>query len=197
MRALPDIPICILAGGASQRFGSNKALAMLGEKPLIAHVTDRLRPQTSGTIAINTNSRQEFAVWEAPTVSDETWQGQGPLAGIFAALNWAKREGARQVVTTAVDLPFIPPNFVDALVKVGAPAIAMSGARLHPVYGLWDCSQVEALDQFLRSGSRSAHGWAEHCEAKIAEFPTPKEGYDPFFNINTPDDLETLENKLA
>ena len=197
MVSVCDISILVLAGGGSKRFGSNKALAELGDKPLVSHVIERLRPQTSGRIAINAKNGAEFAHLGVPIVSDGVWQGQGPLAGIRAALLWAKKAGAKQVVTTAVDLPLIPPDFIERLLKAGAPSIAMSGERRHPINGLWDCSQIGALDQYLQSSGRSAHGWAEHCGAKTADFPIQKGACDPFYNINTPDDLERLAGKLA
>ena len=56
MEQKPDIPICILAGGTSRRFGSDKALAVLDGKPLLSHVLERLSDQTSGLIAINTGN---------------------------------------------------------------------------------------------------------------------------------------------
>ncbi|MEM6857506.1 MAG: molybdenum cofactor guanylyltransferase [Pseudomonadota bacterium] len=192
-----NIPILILAGGSSERFGSNKALAELGGKPLVCHVIERLRPQTSGSIAINTRVPEEFAHIGLPTISDHTWTGHGPLAGIFAALDWAEREGAKQVVTTAVDLPILPSSLINRLVKAGAPSIAGSRARRHPVIGLWRCSQIDVLDQYLRSGRRSAHGWAEHCGASIAEFDTPEGVSDPFLNINTRKELEHFASKIA
>lgn len=190
MAATCDIPVLVLAGGGSERFGSNKALADFGGKPLIAHVIERLATQTTGAIAINAQTDGELAHLGAPIVSDDVWHGQGPLAGVHSALNWARMQGAERVATTAVDLPFVPLNLIATLSKAGAPSIAMSGERHHPVTGLWSASQIDALDQYLRSGRRSAHGWAEYCEAGIVEFRASPGQCDPFYNINTPEDLE-------
>ena len=189
-------PIVILAGGAAERFGSNKALAELGGKPLVAHVIERLRSQTSAAMAINTNSDQDFAHFRGPKIGDGAQRGLGPLAGILAALHWSKNAGADYVVTTAVDVPFIPLDFVKRLIEAGAPSIAMSDGRWHPLNGLWKCSQIDALEEYLRSGRRSAHGWAERCEASIAEFEVSAEGNDPFWNINTPTDLDRIASRL-
>ena len=193
MTSPPNIPICILAGGTSRRFGEDKALAVLGGKPLIEHVLERVRRATSGTIAINAPSPGGFERIGLPVVADAAWEGAGPLAGILTAMEWASSIGATQVATLAVDLPFAPLDFVKTLSANGAPAIAVSGDRWHPVNGLWKADQSSALRSYLESGKRSAHGWAEHCNASLVPFdPAPGE-VDPFWNINTREDLAKAE----
>lgn len=196
MASLPDIPICILAGGTSRRFGEDKALATLGDKPLLSHVVERVRGQTSGAIAINAPSPEGLERWGLPIIADGAWEGEGPLAGIYAAMEWASSLGAPQVATIAVDLPFAPLDFVQKLSANGAPAIAVSSERWHPVNGLWSIDQSSALHAYLESGKRSAHGWAEHCNASLASFDIAPGEVDPFWNINTREDLAKAEEML-
>lgn len=193
MAQKPDIPICILAGGASRRFGTDKALAVLNGKPLLSHILDRVRNQTSGPIAINTGNVESCLEFGLPLLQDKECQGFGPLAGIYTALGWALQEGCDAVITLAVDLPFVPLDLATRLSASGAPSIAATKDRWHPVNGIWQAAQLEALGTYLQSGKRSAHGWAEHCGAHIAVFEEGAEGVDPFWNVNTPDDLAAAE----
>lgn len=196
MAALPNIPICILAGGGSRRFGEDKALAKLGGKPLLSHVLGRVRGQTSGPIAINTAPAQEYERWGLPIITDTARDGVGPLAGITTATEWAGAQGSDRVVTIAVDLPFAPFDFVKKLSAAGAPAIAITAGRWHPVNGLWRADQLLALQTYLESGKRSAHGWAESCNAALVTFDHAAGGIDPFWNINTPEDMSKAEEML-
>ncbi|MEP0393292.1 MAG: molybdenum cofactor guanylyltransferase [Erythrobacter sp.] len=197
MAAFPNIPICILAGGTSRRFGSDKALAMLGGKPLLEHVLDRVRQQTSGPIAINAPLSKGFERWELPIIPDTLSESIGPLAGILTAMEWASIQGFESIVTLAVDLPFAPLDLVSKLAEKGAPAIAITGDRWHPVNGLWRADSQSALRFFIDNRSRSAHGWAEFCGASRVAFDHEPGGIDPFWNVNTQDDLAAAERLAA
>jgi molybdopterin-guanine dinucleotide biosynthesis protein A len=84
-------------------------------------------------------------------------------------------------------------DFVATLLRTGAPAIAASFGRPHPVSALWPANDLAALDGYLASGKRSVFGWGEICQARVAEFQASLDAIDPFLNVNTPDDLRTAE----
>lgn len=193
MGKISEVGVCILAGGASRRFGGNKAFANLHGKLLLEHVIDRVRAQTSGPLIINANDLQQYERFGLNVIADDKWFGSGPLAGIYAAMSWARDIGLDQVVTVAVDQPHLPPNYLATLLRTGAPAIAASFGRRHPVNALWAPNQLAALDGYLGSGERSVLGWAESCQARVAEFQTSPDAVDPFLNVNTPDDLRIAE----
>ena len=183
------IAVCILAGGESRRFGGNKALAEWRGGTLIGHILDRVRAQTDGPVAINAAAPEAFAGLGVPVVSDEAWLQAGPLAGVRTAMLWADRAGHAEVVTLGVDLPFLPKDYIAAIAEPRAPAVAGSDGRLHPVNGIWPVAQLPELEAYLESGKRSAHGWSESCNAAIVEFAPTNAGIDPFFNVNTAEDL--------
>jgi len=189
MAQKPDIPICILAGGASRRFGADKALAVLDGRPMVEHLLDRVHGQTIGPIAINTGNAEAFKVLGLPLLRDAAWESSGPLAGIYTALDWASQEGFETVITLAVDQPFAPLDLVTRLNASGVPSIAATKERWHPVNGIWNAAHSETLGAYLESGKRSAHGWAEHCGAKVALFERGPDGVDPFWNVNRPEDM--------
>lgn len=193
----PDIAVCILAGGSSRRFGSQKAFAELGGKPMLAHVIDCIRPQTSGPLLINANDTSAFSAFGLPIIPDGEWAGSGPLSGIHAALNWALCAGREQIATLAVDQPFLPGGCLSTMLQAGAPAIARCDGRLHPLNALWSAGQLAALSQYLEEGRRDVHGWAEDCRASVAEFHVEPGAIDPFLNVNTQADLAIAAHLLS
>lgn len=164
---------------------------------MLAHVIDRIRPQTSGPLFINANDTTGFNVFGLPVVPDGDWAGAGPLSGIHAALQWALGAGCGQIATVAVDQPFLPSSYLATLSQAGAPSIARCGGRLHPINAIWSASQLPALCGYLETGRRNVHGWAELCLAKVAEFSAEPSPIDPFLNINAMPDLEFAAQFLA
>ncbi|MEO0817891.1 MAG: molybdenum cofactor guanylyltransferase [Pseudomonadota bacterium] len=186
------IPCVILAGGQSRRFGSNKAFASIHGERLIDVLIQRIQHQTSRPIAINAAADSGFGDLSQPILTDQVQGRLGPLAGIHAAMQWASQAGYDVVVTTPVDTPLLPENFVEHLVMAGTPSIAAFEGRLHPAHGAWPTRLSDRLAQTLANGLRAARDWAEQCQAPACEFHDHS-GQDPFFNINTQDDLRALE----
>ncbi len=178
----------ILAGGQSARFGDDKGLAELDGRPLIAHVAERLRAQTRGVVGVNAPADSPYASFAEVCVPDILSGRLGPLAGLHAALSWAKAQGLARVVTCAVDTPFLPGDLVERFVVADGPAVAASCGRAHPVCGVWPVGVLAALEARLDEGRRAAMGWVDQCGAQRVEF-AEADGRDPFFNINTPEDL--------
>jgi molybdopterin-guanine dinucleotide biosynthesis protein A len=108
-------------------------------------------------------------------------------------MDWAKGQGADHVVTVAGDTPFFPRDLVDKLAAQGGFAMAASQAndeetpQLHPVFGLWPVALSEELRASLAQGERKVRLWARDHGAQSVVFRYG--GIDPFFNINTPEDL--------
>lgn len=185
----------ILAGGQSRRMGGgDKCLLPLGGKPVLGHVIDRLRPQVAA-LALNANGdAARFARFKLPVVADDAADFAGPLAGILAALDWARRTypSALAVLTVPADTPFLPPDLAAQLTAAGAPAVARSAGRIHPVVGLWPLDLEPGLRMALRKeGLRKVEEWTVRLGPAVVDFATAP--IDPFFNINTPEDLGRAE----
>jgi molybdenum cofactor guanylyltransferase len=186
---------CILAGGRSSRFGSDKALAVVGGKTLLDHVIGRLGPQVSA-LAVNTNSDDPvYAETGLPLVKDATQDFRGPLAGILASLEWASTVEAEAVVTAAVDTPLFPHDLVKRLSEPGKDriAIAESQTGLHPTFGFWPVCVQAALsiwldsDQSLRVNDFLA---AQGFDKILFDAHSAR---DPFHNINSSSDAVIVE----
>lgn len=186
------MPCVILAGGQSRRFGSNKALVSFQGQRLIDHVIQRLEAQTSGPIAINTSTETGFKDISYPVITDQLSGGVGPLAGLHAGMVWAHQQGFETVISTPVDTPMLPLDFIEHLRMAGEPSIALCNARPHVVHGLWPTRLVTPLRRALDRGMRAVRDWATECQAVHCEFHA-ESGWDPFFNVNTVEDLKALE----
>jgi molybdopterin-guanine dinucleotide biosynthesis protein A len=194
----------LLAGGRSRRMGGgDKCLLELAGKPLLAHVIERLKPQTN-TLVLNANGDlNRFAKFGLPTVPDPVEGFAGPLAGVLAGFTWARENApeARWIVTAATDTPFFPNDLVTKLLgatkdRYPAIALAQSNGRMHPVFGLWPVALADDLHEALTSGTRKVLHWTGRHTTTTAEFQPAQTGaatLDPFFNVNSPDDLAHAE----
>lgn len=201
MTRLP--PAVILAGGLATRMGGgNKGMVLLGGQSLLSRVIGRLRPQ-AGEIAINANGPPEaLAEYGLPVIADGVGGFAGPLAGVLAAMRWAARAGAPAVLSVSVDTPFLPPDLVHRLVEAAGPrglALAASPGpegrlRDHPTCALWPVTLADALAEALESGQSRIGQFAAAYRPGRAVFDS--DPFDPFLNINTPEDLARAEALL-
>ncbi|MDJ0629024.1 MAG: molybdenum cofactor guanylyltransferase MobA [Rhodobacter sp.] len=199
------VPGVILAGGLARRMGGgDKSLKLLGGRTILAHVIDRLRPQVSH-MALNANGDPaRFAAYGLPVIADSLPDYPGPLAGVLAGLDWAAGQGADAIVTVAADTPFFPMNLASCLraaAKTAGQPIALAatphpeGRQLrHPTFGLWPVALRDDLRAALRQGLRKIVLWTDAHGAANAPFDA--DPYDPFFNLNTPEDMVSAESIL-
>lgn len=168
----PSLLGAILAGGASRRFGSDKAAALLRGKPLIAHVIDRLTPQVAALVVVGRDHPGVLSLPDRPP-------GVGPLGGLAAALAYAADRGFGAVLTSGCDLPDLP----DDLRRLAPGPVV---ARGQPLVGLWPVGLAAVLDDHLAaSADRSLRGWVARCGAREVDL-------GPVANINTVADLANL-----
>ncbi|MFK3779105.1 molybdenum cofactor guanylyltransferase MobA [Agrobacterium sp. NPDC089420] len=208
MSALPlEIPGLVLAGGLSRRMGSNKAMVMLGDAPLISHVVRRITPQVCD-VTINAAIHGDNGWAESfglPLLPDTLNGHAGPLAGILAGMrHFQHREGAASHFLTApADSPFFPEDLVARLcehVSDNTIVIAASSGQVHPVFALWPVTLADDLQDWLKNdANRRIRAYlARHVTIGVAFPPleTAKGSLDPFFNINTPDELALARSYL-
>ncbi|MDW4499784.1 molybdenum cofactor guanylyltransferase MobA [Sulfitobacter sp. D35] len=195
----------ILAGGRARRMGGgDKGELALGGQTLLSHVIERFEPQVAG-LALNANGDPaRFAHYGLPVLPDSVAGFAGPLAGVLAGLDWAAAQGADTIVTAAADTPFLPPDLVPQLLLAAegmAHTLALAATRdpagdlnRHPTFGLWPIALRDDLRSALEGGLRKVVAWTDAHDGRVAEFPVA--GSDPFFNVNTPDDLADAERLL-
>jgi molybdopterin-guanine dinucleotide biosynthesis protein A len=183
----------ILAGGGGRRMGgADKALLPLAGQPLILNAIARLEPQVHRLCLSANGDPARLAFTGLPVLADDV--SQGPLSGILAALEAS--EGADALVSVAVDTPFFPGDLVPRLWMAadGGLAYATCGGRAHPTFALWPLALRAALRDWLAAGKARMMDFCAAHGAVAAPFPggTP----DPFFNLNTQDDLAAAEQAI-
>ncbi len=195
----------ILAGGLATRMGGgDKGLLDLGGRTLLSHIVDRLEPQVAG-LALNANGDPaRFESFGLPVLMDTIEGFAGPLAGVLAGLDWAAEQGAETIVTAAADTPFFPCDLVPRLLQTSegmtAPLVLAAspdprrGQMRHPTFGLWPVALRDDLRVALEDGLRKVVLWSDQHHGRETLFEVS--GVDPFFNVNTPEDLERAEALL-
>jgi molybdopterin-guanine dinucleotide biosynthesis protein A len=199
----PDnaLPVCVvLAGGLARRMGGGaKGLLPLGGKPILDHMIARLKPQCA-RIVLNVNGpTEEFERFGLPIIADTIPDHAGPLAGILAALDWMAETHpmSTTLLSVATDTPFVPDDLVAKLETARseagtALACACSNGRIHPPFSLWPVRVRDALrTALLQDKARKMETVMTRLGYSVARWDT--QPIDPFFNINTPEDLLTAE----
>ena len=189
----------ILDGGLARRMGgADKGLVALAGRPMLAHVIGRLRPQCA-ELAISANGDPaRFARFGLPVFADDPPDFSGPLAGVLAGLDFcARAPGMAHLATVPADAPFAPKDFVARLHEArrasGAViAVAASGGRVHHVAAVWPVALAAELRRALADESlRKVESFAERFSVAVVDWPC--EPADPFFNVNTSEDLARAE----
>ena len=186
----------ILAGGQSKRMGKDKLFLEFNNKKLIEHTIDKVKKYLKKIIII-TNQDNEFFFKNNLTTVKDCIEGQlGPLVGILTAMKWAKENLSKcsWIATFPSDTPFFPESIIESFIKESEKKeslilCASSHGRKHNIFGLWSLDLYDKLkDDLINKKVRKVQDWTEKNKIKNLEF-TFKD-YDPFFNINTKEDLE-------
>lgn len=186
----------ILAGGLARRMGGgDKPLLTLGGRTLLASLEQRLAPQCEGLVLNANDDPKRFAETGLSVVPDSVPGRPGPLAGVLAALEWAAihRPFVEWVISVPGDTPFIPEDLVFRLHAERKAArqplaCAASGSHEHFAICLWPVTLRQDLRHALTlEGVRRMEDWSRKRGLATAAWPT--EPFDPFFNINTPEEL--------
>jgi len=190
----------IIAGGQSSRMGGReKAFLELNSKPIILHVIEQFEPQVDQLVINANGDATRFSEFGLEIVPDVLTSLTTPLAGLHAALRFTKSVDADVLMTVPSDTPFLPFDLVTRLVEIvpsGGAAIASSGGQDHYIIGAWKTELLDDLDLAIaKDGLFRVKDWAHRASAQRVEWPV--EPYDPFFNVNTPEELRIAEQIMG
>ena len=197
-----EITGVLLAGGQSRRMGGgDKGLLRFGAGTMLGHVIARFAPQVDRLVLNANGDPARFSEFGLPVAADVVDGHVGPLAGVLSGMRWTREQtpAARYIATASTDAPFLPLDLVAKLYAAaeahpGAIAIARSGGHLHPVIGIWPVVHHDDLERALRTdGIRKVLRWTDSHGTVPVDFADERIGttaIDPFYNANTPDELE-------
>ena len=187
----------IVAGGRSSRMGREKAFELVRGQTIIERISSVLSGQAEAIVLNANGDTARFAHLDLPIIADARSNIGTPLAGVHTALIHARESGFDAVLTTPSDVPFLPSDLVQRLAAASCrAAIAASGGQLHYLTGLWSPSLLPDIERAMAAPQLPRlQDWARNCEATVVEWsPEP---YDPFFNVNTPEELAEAERIAA
>jgi molybdenum cofactor guanylyltransferase len=182
--------------------GGDKAALTVGGETILARVLARLSPYCDPILLNANGDPARFSRYRLAVVADSVPDFAGPLAGILAGLDWAAENAPKVewVASAPGDCPFLPADLVPRLhaariAEKKALACARSGEWRHPVVGLWPLALRDDLRRALGGGLHKIEAWTGRHGVALAEWP--EQPVDPFFNVNTPDDLAKAEEVAA
>jgi molybdopterin-guanine dinucleotide biosynthesis protein A len=203
-RARGEIVGLLLAGGLARRMGGgDKCLRPLAGRPILAHIVDRLAPQTKCLVLNANGDPARFAGFGLAVAADSVAGFAGPLAGVLAGLDWAAAHAPAcpLVLSVPTDAPFLPRDLAARLHSARAAesadiAVAASNGQHHPVVALWPVALREDLRRALVDEDiRKVDVWTARYRLSVVDFPIGR--IDPFFNANRPEDLAEAEALMA
>ena len=190
----------VLAGGKSQRFGEDKSQVKLADKSLIDHMLVEIIDDFEELLIVS-NDKIKFKKSEKILIIEDFKKGLGPLGGVFSAMKWIKKNNKdyQWISTFPIDTPF----FKNYILKDFFKKIDLTESKLffiksnntrHNIFGLWSIDLIDRLEEDLNNGERKVEVWANSVGVKIINMSFDKN--DPFFNINTKEDLEKAKEYI-
>ena len=190
----------VLAGGKSQRFGEDKSQVKLGDKLLIDYILSEIIEEFNEILVV-ANSSINFKKSEKISVIEDIKKNLGPLGGVLTAMKWIKdnNKDYKWISTFPADTPF----FKHSILKKFLQDIQLEESKLffiksnntrHNIFGLWSIDLMDKLEEDLNKGERKVEVWANSIGVKTINIEFQNE--DPFFNINTKEDLEKAKDRL-
>ena len=184
----------VLAGGKSQRFGQDKSQVKLQGKILIDYILSEIVDEFNETLIV-TNNPISFMSSDKIFLTKDFKNGLGPLGGIFTAMKWIKENDKKYnwISTFPTDTPFFTKkelkNFYENIKIDDSKLFFIKSKKArHNIFGLWSMDLMDQLESDLLKGERKVELWANSVGVSTINIEYKK--IDPFFNINTKEDLE-------
>ena len=191
---LNNILSVVLAGGKSQRFGRDKSQVKLHNKLLIDYMLNVVVSEFNETLIV-ANEPIKFMQSNKISITKDFKKGLGPLGGILTAMKWVKEKNKKYkwISTFPTDTPFFTSKelnffYKNINFKESKLFFIKNQNRRHNIFGLWSIDLMDQLETDLYNGERKVEIWANSIGVSTVNIEY--KNINPFFNINTIDDLE-------
>jgi molybdenum cofactor guanylyltransferase len=193
----------VQAGGASTRFGGDKALVGFGGRTMLAQTTELLASVCGEVIIVAAEGKYPDVL--VPLLADR-WPGQGPLGGILTALQSSALRGAESVwnLIVSCDMPFLTRDWLEFLCQraersAAQVAVAESANGLEPLCACWKTTSMPSVQAAFDSGVRKVTDAMKLLPMEVLDASVWKR-FDTkgrlFWNMNTPADYEEAKRIL-
>jgi molybdopterin-guanine dinucleotide biosynthesis protein A len=191
----------VLAGGKSKRFGQDKSQVQLGSKILVDYILSEIMDEFN-EILIIANNDIKFLNSKKITKIEDYKKDLGPLGGVLTAMKWIKENNKnyKWISTFPSDTPFFNKKYLhDFLENINDKDSKLffinSNNKRHNIFGLWSVELLDRLeDDVIRKEERKVEVWANKIGVKTINMDFKNN--DPFFNINTKEDLEKAKEMI-
>jgi len=185
----------VLAGGKSSRFGEDKNHIKLGNKTLLEHVLYKINNKFPETLIVS-NRPLKIQIPKKITIIEDCFENLGPLVGVLSSMKWIKenKKTFKWIATFPSDTPFFETSIIEEYKKrittnESSLYFVKSNNKRHNIFGLWSIDLLQTLENdIVKNNFRKVEDWANKIGVKTINVEIKE--FDPFFNINTKEDLE-------
>jgi len=194
---LPGVTGALLAGGASRRMGTDKALLEMrpGVRQL-DYTLALLRSVCDEVVAcVGAGERDNMRLPDGVTAIRDTEDVEGPMAGIMAALEAA---GGRAVLAVACDMPYLEEELLKELVagrdagKLATAFVAADG-KPEPMCAIYEGASLGPLTQLARDHRSSLRAFLDDYSVALIRPDQPGR----LASVNDPNELESARRQLC
>ena len=190
----------VLAGGKSQRFGQDKSQVKLHDKLLINYILGEIIDVFQETLII-ANDSIDYMQSDKIAITKDFKSNLGPLGGVLTAMKWIKENNKsyKWISTFPSDTPFFTKKelnyFYENIKKNDSKLFFIKNKDTrHNIFGLWSLDLINQLEKDLLKGERKVEVWADSIGVNTVNVEYKKP--DPFFNINTKEDLKKAKEMM-
>lgn len=187
---MDPLPLYILAGGESRRFGADKARAQLDSQPLIRRITDVLRPLAAYTTAVS-DRPDKYADLGIHTITDHV-PHLGPLGGLVTAMtDRQQRIGHGWLILCSCDLLRVEPGWIRCLSDARSAehrCLVFATPHVQPMPGLYHTHLLPLARHQLEAFDGSLRALLNHPEARPHRLPPPAD-WPQRLQANRPEEL--------
>jgi len=186
-----DATAIVLAGGRSQRMGTDKSMLPVDGRPMIEHICRQLCG-TFHRVLISANDTEKFSFLGLDVIPDRV-PDQGPLMAVASALEASDNE---LNLIVSCDVPEIKLAVVRRMLAEaeGADVVVpvTNDGKEQPLFAVYRRSARRYIEEALECGGRRLSHIYGFCKVRFMELDDT--GW--FANLNTPADYERFRSGI-
>lgn len=180
----------ILAGGKSQRMGTDKGLLKLRGIPFVNHIYEAMKPIFGDNIVV-VSSNTEYDTFGYKRIEDLI-SDKGPVGGLYTALKQSK---TRFNLVLSVDVPLISTELLQWLIDNHDDSYLITQVQVNdktsPLVAVYDRALRTLLGEHLAGNQLKLSDVID--EVNVQTLVVPKKWSSQLQNINTEEDYKKIQ----